>query len=70
MAVESLIGIILIAIGLTAIFFAGKKLNVREGRIMKFFSLPSSPRIGIILVKYALGFSLIYIELRLISHSL
>lgn len=66
---DTFIGIILIAIGLVAIIFGEKKLNVREGRIMKFFSLGSRSRAGIILVKYGFGCSLIYFGLRLIFHS-
>jgi hypothetical protein len=58
-----LIGIILIAIGIIAILFGDKKLNVREGLITKIVS-PPLPKMHGKVLKYAIGCGFIYIGLR------
>jgi hypothetical protein len=60
-----LIGIILIAIGVAAILFGDKKLNVREGLITKIVFPSYSKTYGKVL-KYAFGCAFIYIGLRVI----
>jgi cytochrome c biogenesis protein CcdA len=63
--VRIIIGVILILIGIVAIIFGDKKLNVREGSIMKFFP-PAQSRWRMMLLKYVLGCTFVYIGLRVI----
>ena len=60
-----LIGICLIAVGIVAILFGDKKLNVREGIITKVVFPPLSKTRAKVL-KYSFGCVLIYIGLRVI----
>jgi hypothetical protein len=60
-----LIGIILIVIGIVAILFGDKKLNVREGIITRIV-FPPSPKPYTKILKYAFGCAFIYIGLRVI----
>ena len=60
-----LIGFILIAIGVAAILFGDKKLNVREGLITKIV-FPSYSKTYEKVLKYGFGCAFIYIGLRVI----